>query len=78
MFQVPAYSFIPLIFKETLETKVAYIETSLVLGLSAGFVIGSAFFSLGGFFLPFYFVAALEVVIVILIWKIIPNKLEFD
>jgi len=53
---------------------VSYIEAFLVLGLSAGVVIGGEFYEMGGFCLPFYIFTILIIILIIAIYCFVPNK----
>lgn len=54
-----AYAYIPLLYPDTVEKKISYMEILTGMGLMLGPLIGGLLFSLGGYQLPFYFMAGI-------------------
>ena len=72
-FNVPAYAFVPMLYAESLEQTVSYIEAFMVLGLSAGMFIGGEFFYLGGLALPFYVISGMIFLLLLGVIKYVPS-----
>ena len=52
-----AYAYLPLLYPETVEKKISYMEILTGVGLMLGPLIGGLLYSLGGYECPFYFMA---------------------
>lgn len=78
----PFYAFIPLLFPDTVETKIAIAEVSTSLGFLVGPIFGSFLYGLGGFILPFYIFAGISMLLAALLpfqYKAMrPSVLEHD
>lgn len=58
MFMTPFYAYIPLLYPQNIEEKIALAEVSTSLGFLVGPVFGSFLYSIGEFILPFFFFTA--------------------
>ena len=52
-----AYAYLPLLYPETVEKKISYMEILTGVGLMLGPLIGGLLYSVGGYECPFYFMA---------------------
>ena len=63
-------------FPENISKAAGMVEALSGVGLIMGPAIGSAFFALGGFPAPFFFVSSYFLIASILVYKLIPNSVE--
>lgn len=65
----PAYSYLPLIYRNDLEKKVGIIESLIGLGLMTGPLIGGLLAEIGGYSLPFWFSIVFTLISLPMSWK---------
>lgn len=74
MFFSTSVAFMPLLFNNSYQMKVSYIEMITGLGFMFGFIQGSVFNSLGGYIAPFFIISILMVTLIPFIIKFVPNS----
>ncbi len=72
----PMYSILPMLYRDTLEDKIAVIECMSGFGMSIGPLIGALLFELGGWDLPFIANSAMCLLLVPLCFWHIPSVIE--
>ena len=83
LFMAPAFSIVPIVYKQTFENKIGIMEALSGLGLSIGPVFGGIFYSIGektlhnddiGFVIPFIYCVIMSVVAIPIALKYVPSK----
>lgn len=67
MFMTPFYAYIPLLFPNSYESKIALAEISTSMGFLIGPICGSFLYTVGGFMLPFFTFGCVSLILALLI-----------
>jgi MFS family permease len=69
-----AYAYIPLLYPNLVEKKIAMMEMLTGMGLMLGPLLGGVLYTVGGYQTPFYTMAAIFFVVIPLMWKNLPPE----